>query len=48
MGNRSLFIMIKLSKIDRRLYKHLSLPNQLQCLLIEDKEAEKSAAALNV
>lgn len=36
------------SKIDKRLYKHLNLSNKLQCLLIEDKEAEKSAAALNV
>ncbi|CAD8060229.1 unnamed protein product [Paramecium primaurelia] len=40
--------MIKLSKVDKRIYKHLNLSNKLQCLLIEDKEAEKSAAALNV
>lgn len=36
------------STIDTRLYKALQLPNKLQCLLISDKDTEKSAAALNV
>ena len=39
---------IRKSKIDSRIYKALSLPNKLSCLLISDKDTEKSAAALNV
>ena len=40
-------LLIK-SKIDQRLYKSFILPNKLSCLLISDKDTEKSAAALNV
>lgn len=40
--------LIKTSKSDRRLYKHITLGNKLQCLLISDKEADKSAASLDV
>ena len=36
------------SKSDKRLYKHLTLTNGIQCLLIQDDEADKSAASLNV
>jgi len=36
------------SKSDKRLYKHIKLPNNIQCLLISDSEADKSAAALDV
>jgi insulysin len=36
------------SKSDKRIYKHIVLPNKLQCLLISDSEADKSAAALDV
>ena len=36
------------SKSDKRIYKHITLPNQIQCLLIQDDEADKSAAALDV
>jgi len=33
---------------DRRIYRPLTLPNQLECLLISDRDAQKSAAALSV
>jgi insulysin len=36
------------SPSDKRLYKHLTLPNRIQALLISDPEADKSAAALDV
>jgi insulysin len=36
------------SKSDKRHYKLLTLENQMRCLLIQDDEADKSAAALNV
>lgn len=36
------------SKSDKRLYKLIRLDNKLQCLLISDKEADKSAASLDV
>ncbi len=36
------------SKSDARIYKHIRLANKLQCLLISDSEADKSAAALDV
>ena len=36
------------SKSDKRIYKHLTLPNKLQCLLISDAEADRSAASLDV
>jgi insulysin len=36
------------SKSDNRIYKHLTLPNKLQCIIISDSEADKSAASLDV
>jgi insulysin len=33
---------------DTRLYQHLTLPNGLNCLLIEDVNTEKAAAAMGV
>ena len=36
------------SQSDKRLYKHITLPNKLQCLLISDPAADKSAASLDV
>lgn len=33
---------------DQRIYKPLFLKNDLQCLIISDKDAQKSAAALSV
>ena len=33
---------------DKRLYKHIILKNNLECLLISDKETDKSAASLSV
>jgi len=33
---------------DPRLYKAISLPNQIDCLLVSDAHADKSAASLNV
>ena len=33
---------------DKRIYRPLSLSNDLQCLLISDQDAQKSAAALSV
>ena len=36
------------SKSDNRVYKLIRLPNKMRCLLIEDQEADFSAAALNV
>lgn len=33
---------------DPRLYKVVTLPNKLDCLLISDKETDKSAASLDV
>jgi len=36
------------SMSDTRNYKHITLPNQMQCLLVSDEEADKSAASLDV
>ena len=36
------------SKSDKRRYKLIKLENQMRCLLIQDDEADKSAASLNV
>lgn len=33
---------------DKRIYRPLLLDNQLECLLISDQDAQKSAAALSV
>ena len=33
---------------DKRIYRPLSLQNNLQCLVISDQDAQKSAAALSV
>lgn len=39
---------ITTSKSDKRVYKLITLDNKLRALLIQDDEADKSAAALNV
>ena len=36
------------SKSDKRIYKHIVLPNKLACLIISDPEADKSSASLDV
>ena len=36
------------SKSDDRIYKTFELPNSLQCLIISDREAEKTSTALSV
>jgi insulysin len=36
------------SSCDKRIYKLLKLNNGMKCILIEDKEADKSAASLDV
>lgn len=36
------------SQCDTRTYKYIHLTNKLRCLLISDKEADKSAASLDV
>ena len=36
------------SRSDKRVYKHLTLSNKMQVLLISDDEADKSAASLDV
>jgi secreted Zn-dependent insulinase-like peptidase len=33
---------------DKRTYKAIALKNQIQCLIISDNDAQKSAAALSV
>jgi len=46
LSNKS--INIAKGKIDQREYYYFVLPNQLQVLLISDKEADKAAASLDV
>eukprot|EP00347_Sterkiella_histriomuscorum_P004511 403360183 len=41
-------MLIKKSRSDDRLYRYLRLNNDLRCLLVSDKDAEKSAACLHV
>ena len=36
------------SKNDTRIYKSITLPNKLNCLLISDKDSDKSAASMSV
>ena len=36
------------SKNDRRIYRHITLPNRLSCLLISDNETEESVASISV
>jgi len=36
------------SQADKRLFRYVKLANQLRALLIEDSEADKAAAALDV
>lgn len=33
---------------DKRIFKPMELPNSLSCLIISDKDANKSSAALSV
>jgi insulysin len=39
---------IVISAIDKRKYRHMTLENKLQCLLIQDPETEKSSACCDV
>mmetsp|Transcript_114709 Transcript_114709/g.159267 ORF Transcript_114709/g.159267 Transcript_114709/m.159267 type:complete len:121 (+) Transcript_114709:53-415(+) len=41
-------IQIIKSECDERSYKYIQLANQIECILISDPEADKSAAALDV
>ena len=36
------------SDLDKREYKLITLQNEMQCLIISDSEADKSAGAINV
>jgi insulysin len=45
---KSVFTNLTKSKSDKRNYLYKQLPNQLKCLLIQDQEADKSSAAMNV
>lgn len=36
------------SASDKRTYKAIQLPNELECLIVSDQEAQKSSAALSV
>ena len=36
------------SKSDNRIYRAIQLPNQIDCLIISDHEAEKSSTSLSV
>jgi insulysin len=36
------------SQSDKRTYKYITLKNKLQCILIQDDEADKSSASLDV
>lgn len=40
--------MIIKSESDKKLYRYIILENQMRCLLLEDPEAERSAASLDV
>ena len=42
------FANILKSKIDERIYKGIQLPNNLACILISDRNTEKSACQLSV
>ena len=37
-----------ISKSDKRLYRYITLENQMKCILISDSEADMSAASLDV
>lgn len=39
---------IVISATDKRHYRHITLPNKLQCLLVSDPETEKSSACCDV
>ena len=39
---------IEVSAIDKREYRHVTLPNKLQCLLVHDPKTEKSSACCDV
>jgi insulysin len=40
--------MIRKSKLDDRHFRYLKLQNDLRCILVSDKDVEKSAACLYV
>lgn len=39
---------IRKSKVDDRLYRYVKLQNQMRCLLVHDKDVEKSSACMFV
>ena len=45
---QSKMLRIIKSRCDKRVYKHVQLPNGVRCILISDKETDKSAASLDV
>lgn len=45
---KSIFTNLTKSKSDKRNYLYKQLPNKLKCLIIQDSEADKSSAAMNV
>lgn len=45
---KSITNMIRKSKSDDRVYKYLKLKNDLRCLVVSDKDAEKSSACMYV
>ena len=45
---KSISNMIRKSKLDDRNFRYLKLKNNLKCMVVSDKDAEKSAACLYV
>ena len=39
---------IKKNKLDDRMYRYVKLHNQMKCLLVHDKDVEKSAACMYI
>ena len=39
---------IKKNKLDDRLYRYIKLNNQMKCLLVHDKDVEKSSACMYI
>jgi secreted Zn-dependent insulinase-like peptidase len=45
---KSISNMIRISRSDDRIYRYLKLKNNLRCILVSDKDVEKSAACMYV
>ena len=39
---------LKKNKLDDRLYRYIKLRNKMKCILVHDKDVEKSAACMYV